>query len=674
MKARGRSTRSEPAEPRLCAEKGGHVLPVRSISSLITGAGRTKFSYTPSPSLSLFLLSKGSSYTARGVAPPARARPPIPPNPNPPIATMAPRQDCAVVVADVRRTASDASYRHVLGIARAICLNRLLYGGKGAHVALVLFGTAGSRNDLCDELGGDGQYANITTARVMSPADASLVTCLDERSIERGPRSDFIDALVVALDIHRKDELKASRSIVVVSDFLDPVSPPDAEFLEVVLQYPREEGIRIELVSLSAPHAMPAGNAAVISSLRKDWSVFWEEAHDPAVTAAMRQIKQFKPQALSNQSLTLGALDIPVTVYKKVVQTRAGSHLKSDNFVRNDAEGATAPEYFVLKRETEYRKVPTPSEAAAEAGGGGPGPASSSGASRGSVVDKADMIKAYPYGKEWVPVSADVEKLLKEQTAKAIDVVGFAEREDLPSFPFLGDAYAVFPEKDNGGAQEAVSALVRALSDLDHVGIAKCVTRANSSAFLGALVPWPAPAPGVPDGFVLKVLPFAEDVRDYEFPSLNASSKWVPSDHELSLVEDVIGAMDLDNPPGGERAGGIMAGILPRVGPEVLPNPTMHRIHQFLLRKLMGAGERGKGKEGVGVSLDSCDEVVAAFRGPAPAVAARAEGALRRLEVGFGVVKTKKAKKTEEGENANGGPTVKKEEGSATIKQEAKFM
>lgn len=72
-----------------------------------------------------------------------------------------------------------------------------------------------------------------------------------------------------------------------------------------------------------------------------------------------------------------------------------------------------------------------------------------------------------------------------------------------------------------------------------------------------------------PDSFYFNVLPFAEDVREYQFPSFNSfSASWQPNEQQQKAADELVQMLDLA--PSGKEA------LLPKF----TPNPILE-VHRY---------------------------------------------------------------------------------------------
>jgi ATP-dependent DNA helicase 2 subunit 2 len=77
---------------------------------------------------------------------------------------------------------------------------------------------------------------------------------------------------------------------------------------------------------------------------------------------------------------------------------------------------------------------------------------------------------------------------------------------------------------------------------------------------------------GQPDSFYFNVLPFAEDVREFQFPSFNNfPASWQPNEQQQEAADNLVKMLDLA-PSGKEEA----------LQPEFTPNPVLERFYRCL--------------------------------------------------------------------------------------------
>ena len=116
---------------------------------------------------------------------------------------------------------------------------------------------------------------------------------------------------------------------------------------------------------------------------------------------------------------------------------------------------------------------------------------------------------------------------------------GFLSRQEIKIHQLVGDGCMVFmPSEGDGNSQRAWSALIQAMLELDMVAIVRKVYNKSSAPRLGALIP-----EYNEDGDIMLIfveLPFAEDLKQMEFPSLPK-----PNEEQVEAMDDLVDQMML---------------------------------------------------------------------------------------------------------------------------------
>lgn len=159
-------------------------------------------------------------------------------------------------------------------------------------------------------------------------------------------------------------------------------------------------------------------------------------------------------------------------------------------------------------------------------------------------VDESTLGKGYKYGKDVIPFSKiDEEQMKYKAEAKCLSILGFTEQKHILIQDLMDDqAHYVFPQNDDPAAQAALNALIAALHSMNMVAVARYVYRKGLSPKLVALLP---KVKGNKRCLVMVSLPFAEDVRTLEFPSLDSHKSAIPDENQLAAVDNLIDSMNL---------------------------------------------------------------------------------------------------------------------------------
>ncbi|XP_040871383.1 ATP-dependent DNA helicase 2 subunit KU80 isoform X2 [Glycine max] len=189
------------------------------------------------------------------------------------------------------------------------------------------------------------------------------------------------------------------------------------------------------------------------------------------------------------------------------------------------------------------------------------------------VVPPDQRIKGYPYGPQIVPISSAEWEAVKFKPEKGVKLMGFTDSSNVFRHHYMKDVYVFLPEPGNTRAMIAVSAVARAMKEMNKVAIVRCVWRqGQANVVIGVLTPNLSDKENIPDSFYLNVLPFAEDVREFQFPSFtNFPASWQPNGQQLEAAANLIKTLDLA-PHGQEEV----------LLPDFTPNPVLERFYRYL--------------------------------------------------------------------------------------------
>lgn len=231
------------------------------------------------------------------------------------------------------------------------------------------------------------------------------------------------------------------------------------------------------------------------------------------------------------------------------------------------------------------------------------------------LVDEDNRVKGYRYGKTMVPFGNADEATLKYTANKELSIIGFADAASVPRRIWMSQSCMLFPAPADDAAATALSALVRALAETDRVIIARHVFRANATPKLVALFPH---IKSDYEALVMQILPFREDVREFEFPSWTLHKEFQPDENQLSAAENLIDAMDLmKGGPDGDTE-------LSR--PKQVFNPSLQHLYASVVHRA---------REGPG-PLPPLDADLAAAMEPDPFIMERAKDSIAAFKDAFG--------------------------------------
>ncbi|WCJ22843.1 ATP-dependent DNA helicase 2 subunit KU80 [Euphorbia peplus] len=446
---------------------------------------------------------------------------------------------------------------HEMSRVCSMLIQKKLVYHKNDEVGVVVFGTEDTENELTVEVGG---YKHIKVLQKIKVVNRDAVDILQE--LPRGTvAGDYLDAIVVGMDMMiKKYQLtnKGKKRLLLITDARNPIKEP--------YEGTKEDQVGTIAVQMEA-HGMRMETIVVRERLFEDTDQQIVDENDRLLRLFSEKTSSKVVYVESPTSL-LGALKtrriLPVTVFRgdleispvmkiKVWVYKKTSEEKLPTLKRYSDNAPPTDKYATheVKVEFEYKSIEDPSK----------------------VVPPDQRIKGYRYGPQVVPISSTEWDSVKFKPEKSVKLLGFTDASNVLRHYYMKDAYVFIPEPRNAKATVAVSALARAMKELNRVAIIRCVWRqGQSSVVVGVLTPNISHKDKTTDSFIFNVLPFAEDVREFQFPSLNnPPAAWQPNDKQQEAADNLVLMLDLA-PPGKEEA----------LMPEFTPNPILQRFYHCL--------------------------------------------------------------------------------------------
>ncbi|KAL1843419.1 hypothetical protein VTJ49DRAFT_1769 [Mycothermus thermophilus] len=201
-------------------------------------------------------------------------------------------------------------------------------------------------------------------------------------------------------------------------------------------------------------------------------------------------------------------------------------------------------------------------------------------------VEFEDLAKGYQYGRTVVPFSESDLNITKFDTKKSFTILGFIPWSSYREFINMGEVGLIVAQKHNEEAELGLSALIHTLHELESYAVARYVQKDGTQPQILLLKPNPA----IEDNFECLYdvpLPFAEDVRTYQFPPLDKvltvtgnvlkEHRLLPSEDLKEAMSDFVDAMDLSNMDVDEDGNPVEYAPI-----DELYNPTIHHLNQAI--------------------------------------------------------------------------------------------
>ncbi|KAM9851320.1 X-ray repair cross-complementing protein 5-like [Aulostomus maculatus] len=452
-------------------------------------------------------------------------------------------------------------------------VQRQVFAESKDELALVLFGTDSTSNPLAQ----DGQYQNITVHRDLMIPDFELLEEIENQVHPESQQADWLDALVVCMDLIKKATNGKNYDRCNISLLTDLSTQTDSDHLDVIIKnlkkadttlqfflpFPAEEDR--EDGDGSGPGHSGLGKG--LSTQQKNGldmvkhimlSLDEEDGLDEIYTLrnAVEQLCMFKrierrPMAWPCQ-LTIGtSLSIRIVGFKAVTEEKLKKTWTTVDAQSHQKEDVRRETIYCLDDDNE------------------------------TEVQKDDTIQGFRYGSDIVPFSkVDQEQMKYKHDGKCFAVLGFTKKNMIERHYFMGNqSIKIFAAKDDQHAGVAFSSLVHALDELDMVAIVRYAYDRRSNPQVGAAFPC---IKQHYECLVYVQLPFMEDLRHLTFPSLD-NKKFTPSDTQLSAVDSLIDSMMLvEEDENGEQRDIFKV--------HHIPNPAFQRHFQCLHHRAVSPG------------------------------------------------------------------------------------
>ncbi|XP_033861720.3 X-ray repair cross-complementing protein 5 [Acipenser ruthenus] len=449
-------------------------------------------------------------------------------------------------------------------------VQRQVFAENKDELALVLFGSDETKNALAS----DDQYQNIFVHRHLMLPDFDLLGEIQSDIQPGAQQTDFLDALVVCMDLLQKETLGKKYEKLHIAVFTDLCSPYSSDQLDIIIDNLKKGGISLQFFlpfpldveeesggrgdAAAGPRQPPYSRKGLtqeqkegLEMVRKVMtSLDEEEGLDEVHTfrESMEQLSIFKkierrPMAWPCQ-LTIGSsLTIRIVGYKAVTEEKVKKTWAVVDARTQRKEDVQRETVFCLNDDNE------------------------------TEVPKDDTIQGFRYGSDIVPFSkVDQEQMKYKSDGKCFSVLGFTKQSQVMRHHFMGNqVIKVFAARDDEHAAVALSSLIHALDELEMVAIVRYAYDKRSNPQVGAAFPC------IQDKYECLMyvqLPYMEDLRQFTFSSLQNNKKFIPSGEQLAAVDSLIDSMMLVEGEGEEMEDLFEVSSI--------PNPQFQRLFQCL--------------------------------------------------------------------------------------------
>ncbi|CAG09291.1 unnamed protein product, partial [Tetraodon nigroviridis] len=452
-------------------------------------------------------------------------------------------------------------------------VQRQVFAESKDELGLVLFGTD-STNNLLHQ---DGQYENISVFRELSVPDFDLLEQIQNQLQPENQQADWMDALVVCMDLLQRARTGKKYDRLNIVQLTDLNIQASSDQLDIIIQNLKSSDITLQFFlpfpaeddedgGGDGPRSESGhpGRGKGLSRDQKEGldmmkhimlSLDEDDGLDQIYTFrnAIEQLRMFKQIERRPMAwpclLTVGScVSIRIVGYKAVMQEKLKKTWMTVDAQTNQKE--------VIKRETVYC-LDDDNE---------------------TEVQVTETIQGFRYGSDIVPFSkVDQEQMKYKHDGKCFAVLGFTKQNLVHRHQFIGNqVIKLFAAKDDEHAGVALSALIRALRELEMVAIVRYAYDRRSNPQVGAAFPC---IKQHYECLMYIQLPFVEDLRQFSFPSFD-NKKVTPTETQLSAVDSLIDSMMLVE-EGDDGKPKDMFKV------HHIPNPEFQRLFQVLKPKCL---------------------------------------------------------------------------------------
>jgi len=454
---------------------------------------------------------------------------------------MDPNEEALVLLLDV----GDG----VLQEVKNILVPKLVYN-RSDEVGIVLFGTKENCDKLAKEL---EDYEHVTVAvvhdiKVVDEGTSQVLQNLPVGSVH----GDFLPALVVSWNmvIGKCGNTKGKRRLCLITCAQYPLrDPPEGTKDKVarITNMMKTHDIKMECIVFREPgvhhNSVMEENHCLLNQFRNRSGAKVVQVDSPTSLLGALKTRNVLPRTVFKGDLEVSPdFKIKVWVYKKTAEEKFPTLNKcpynappSDELASHDVK---------MDYKCELNKVVQPDQR-----------------TKGCLSDP-----------QVAPLSSAKREAVKFKPRDVVKLLGFTDRSSISRHHFMKDVCLFVPKPGNKEAALAVSAIARAMGQMNKVAIVQCVWRHDQgNVALGVLTPNISSENNVQDSFYFNVLPFAKDIGKFQFPSFSRLPSFSqPTEEQQKAADNFVSMLNLA--PSGREV----------LKPEFTPNPMLERFYSYL--------------------------------------------------------------------------------------------
>ncbi|CAF0722876.1 unnamed protein product [Adineta ricciae] len=477
-------------------------------------------------------------------------------------------------------------------------VQRKMFQQSKDELALILYGADDTNNELAD----DDNYQNINVTFSLAPANWHLFEEIQKIRPGNSP-ADLVDAVVVAADhLRRETEGKRGYAAKRILLFTNAATPFSDSNLQIIVDSLRRQDIIVDAIGPTWGQQDQGNEDATDDDdghqNNQPGSPMQTNGHDQEESASARPTTnnhhQSPKKPLTPQQKT------GIRVISDIVNTTEGSLFTFREALgilsvhQSKSVKPTATKYVmqladlklhictyiqvkdnkpgIFRLKKVYARDPT-TEIKVDR-------SRYTRDEQDEEIEKEELTDGFRYGTTFVPITKETLEDMKYQSEKCFSIIGFSDANMMRRSLYLGDTvYEVIAEPAYEEEAQTFTGLVQAMYETNSVAIVRKCFSERSSPELGFLRPHIAH-----DHICMYYvkLPFAEDVRGFDFDNLDAIKRNQPSEEQLKTIDNLITTMDLTHADrGGEQS----------FQPELISNPYIQRMFQSIARRAISPEE-----------------------------------------------------------------------------------
>ena len=435
-------------------------------------------------------------------------------------------------------------------------VQRKLYQTSKDQLALILFGSPNTNNELHDPRLDADRYAHVDVARPFAIADWQLLDYVQNKvRASASVQGDVVDALYVACDHYKSnDDMPwAERRIVVLTDFASSSLSNSSDESQLLGAELKQLSICVDVISPFDSDAFDNDNnnedsqggkrgeqqqqqqkkkKKPLSSEQRETQRLLAElcaATDGGLFSfdeALHFLSTYQTKAVrsagTKYTLTIGdsLLALPVVSVIKYQENKP-QQFRFKRVYARDETAEVKSDRVLFTKDDDQRDLDA----------------------------KSDLVDAFRYGTTFIPV--DNPDLLRLRSEKQFTLLGFTKKRNVPRHYYVGASVnqVMADPKAGEDVHTAFANMVHAMHAEGVYGIVRRVYSCVSDPELACLIPH-ITADGDGDGVCMYyvALPFDDDLRKYRLENICASRRWAPSEAQMRAIDDLVDSMDLTRP------------------------------------------------------------------------------------------------------------------------------